>query len=74
MEWKVSISEIEIKNLIEIKELTKTLIKEVNLNLLKYQKGEVVTSKLDLMCKLLILNIAKNTSEKIENFDNISKA
>jgi len=70
----VSISEIEIKNLIEIKELTKTLIKEVNLNLLKYQKGEVVTSKLDLMCKLLILNIAKNTSEKIENFDDISKA
>ena len=70
----MSISEIEIKNLIEIKELTKTLIKEVNLNLLKYQKGEVVTSKLDLMCKLLILNIAKNTSEKIENFDNISKA
>ena len=70
----MSISEIEIKNLIEIKELTKTLIKEVNLNLLKYQKGEVVTSKLDLMCKLLILNIAKNTSEKIENFDDISKA
>ena len=67
-------SEIEIQKLIEIKEITKTLIKEVDKNLLKYKKREVITSKLDLMCKLLILNITENLSEKIESFENINDA
>ena len=50
MEWKVSISEIEIKNLIEIKELTKTWSKRVEIEFTKIIK---IDNKLDKLLEEL---------------------